>query len=131
MPCPVFIAAGVGYCGHSASGLSVSPSADEIGNCVLFFLTVCMEAEHLFEHRNQITDVSLLSGILLRDLNLQDLVGLFQSAQKRRNRLSDLEIHRPVLDLQYNILPELTVQRHKIVVSGSRPVGLPIPPVQL
>ena len=72
-----------------------------------------------------------MSRIFLCDLNLQHLVGLPQAAEKRRNRLPDLEIHRAVLDLKDDIIMVIAVHRHKVVVSGSCPVGLSVSPVLL
>ena len=52
-----------------------------------------------------------LADVLLRDLQLDRLVGLLERAEERRRRLADLEIDRPVLDLHDDVVVELAVER--------------------
>ena len=70
-----------------------------------------------------------MSRILLRHLNLQHLIGFFQSPKQRRNCLPDLEVHRAVFNLQNHILVIVSIHLNEIVISGTRPVRLIIPPV--
>lgn len=61
-----------------------------------------------------------MTRILLRHLNLQHLIGFFQSPKQRRNCLPDLEVHRTVFNLQNHILVIVTIHLDEIVVSGTR-----------
>ena len=47
--------------------------------------------------------------IFLCNLNFQHFIGMFHPAKQRGNRLPYLEIHRPVLDLQNNVIQKLSV----------------------
>ena len=70
-----------------------------------------------------------MSCVFLSNLNLQHLIGLGKTADKRRDRLSDLEIHWAVLDLQDYIVMILSIKLLEIVVAGSCSVCLGIAPV--
>ncbi|MNJ42927.1 hypothetical protein D3C77_379100 [compost metagenome] len=71
----------------------------------------------------------LLPGILLGNLELQHLIRLFHRAKQRRYRLFDLKIHRPVLDLQDDVLFKPAVQRLEMIVCGTGPVSFAVTPV--
>ena len=70
-----------------------------------------------------------MSCVFLCNLHFQHLVSLGKSTQKRRNRLSYLEIHRSVLDLQNYIVMILPIKTFEIIISGSCPVCLGVAPV--
>ena len=55
--------------------------------------------------------VPLLAEVLLRDLQLDRLVRLLERAEQRRRRLAHLEVDRPVLDLDDDVVVELAVER--------------------
>src|SRR5678816_1586539 len=56
------------------------------------------EIQHLFPHRRQETQMPLLPGVLLCDLEFDALVSLLQSAKKRRYRFPCLKINGTILD---------------------------------
>ena len=61
----------------------------------------------------------LLAEILLRDLQLDRLIGVAQRPEQRRCRLAYLEIDRTVLDLDDDVGVELPVEREEVVVGGT------------
>ena len=52
-----------------------------------------------------------LAEVFLGDLKFDRLVGLLERAEQRRGRLADLEIDRAVLDLNYDVVVELAIER--------------------
>ena len=71
----------------------------------------------------------LLPGVLLRHLQLDRQPGLRHRGDHRGDRLARLEVHRPVLDLQDDVVVEPAVQRREVVVRRPRAVGGPVAPV--
>lgn len=71
----------------------------------------------------------LLPGVLLSGLHLHGDPGARQGSQHRRDRLTHLEVHRPVLHLENGVARELPVQWGEMVVRGPRPVRRTVPPV--
>ena len=71
----------------------------------------------------------LLSGVFLCDLNLQHLVGMHQAAEQRVHRLTHLEVHGTVFDLQDDIVQEASVERHEIIVAGTCAIRFRVTPV--
>src|SRR5437868_1166030 len=69
-----------------------------------------IEIEHLFPHRREIHVVPSLPEILLRDLELDRLTGFRQSSEQWRRRLAHLEIDRPVLNLDHDVVIELSIE---------------------
>ncbi len=66
----------------------------------------------------------LLSGVLLRDLQLNGLARIRHCAEERRGWLAHLRINRTVLDLDNDVLIEVPVEGMEVVVSGAGAVGL-------
>ena len=60
--------------------------------------------QNLLEHRHQIADIDLMTGVFLCNLHLQHLVGLPKASHQRVNRLTNLKIHRAVLDLKDHVV---------------------------
>ena len=85
-----------------------------------------VEIERLFPHRHQEHGVPRLAEVLLRDLQLDRLLGLLQRAEQRRRRLAHLEIDGPVLDLDDDVVVELAVERLEVVVGGAGAIVLQI-----
>lgn len=75
-----------------------------------------VKSQHFLEHRDQITDMSLLSCVLLSNLYPALTAGLV-SPPNSGEIGSYLEVHRTVLDLKNDIVLELAVNRHEIVIS--------------
>ena len=95
------------------------------------FACVHVEIKNFFPHRRKKTQMPLLPGIFLRDLQLDGLVCFFQAAEERRNRFAHLEINRPMFDLDDYVVVELAVKRMKIVVGGPGPIVLGIGPIEM
>ncbi len=88
-----------------------------------------MILQHLLEHRHQVAHINLMSGIFLRDLHLQHLVGPAKTAHQRMNRLTDLEIHRPVFNLKDDIVMIISVHRLEVIIAGTGAIRLVVSPV--
>ena len=58
-------------------------------------------------------DVTLLTEILLCDLQLDRLIRVAQRAEERRGRLANLKVDRAVLDLEDDVRVELAVERRE------------------
>ena len=72
-----------------------------------------------------------LTGVFLRDLQLDGFVGFFEAAEEWRDRLARLKIDRAVFDLDDDVVVELAVERMKIVVGGARAIVFRIAPVEM
>lgn len=104
------------------------PALRQLQDSGLLF-TLRLKAQRLAPHRSQPAHVPLLPGVLLRGLHLHRDPCARQRSQHRRDRLTHLEVHRPVLHLEHDVLGELPVQRREMVVRGPRPVRRTVPPV--
>ena len=71
----------------------------------------------------------LLAEVLLRDLQLDGLVGFLEAAEQGRSRLADLEVDRAVFDLEDDVVVELAVEVVEVVVGRFGAVVLRIVPV--
>src|SRR5688572_3984693 len=69
-----------------------------------------VEVENLFPHGHKEHGVTGLSHVLLGNLQLNHLVGLFQSSKKWRGWFTNLIIDGAVLDLDENIVVKLAVE---------------------
>ena len=74
-------------------------------------------------------DMPLLPEILLRDLKLDRLIRPSQHSKQRRRGLADLEVDRPVLDLEDDVVVERAVERLEVVHRGARTIVFDIAPV--
>ena len=72
-----------------------------------------------------------LAEVLLGNLQLDRLVGVLQRAEQRRRRLAHLEVDRPVLDLDDDVVVEAAVEADEVVVGGARAIVLQVAPVHL
>ena len=70
-----------------------------------------------------------MTGVLLCNLHLQHLIGLPEASHQRVNRLTDLEVHRTVLDLKNHVVVIIAVHCLEVVIAGSCAVRLIIAPV--
>src|SRR5262249_45376182 len=66
-----------------------------------------IEIESLLPHRRKEHEMTRLSHVFLRDLELNSLIGLLESPEQRRRRLTHLKIDRAVLDLDDHVVIEL------------------------
>src|SRR5207245_5579388 len=73
----------------------------------------------------------LLSGVLLRDLQLDDLARSRHCPEERRGGLAHLKINRTVFDLDDDSVFKLSVERTEVVVRGPGAVGFWIAPIQV
>ena len=126
---PVLIISGICHRRHAACCLTKSLTRYNVHHCIIRFGRIGTERENLFKHGNQVAHMPLLSCVFLCDLYLQHLIGSLESTKQRMYRFPDLEIHRPVLDLQYHIVTKSAVKLYKIVIARSRPIGYVISPV--
>jgi hypothetical protein len=90
-----------------------------------------IEIESRFPHRHQKDGVPRLAHILLRDLQLDGLVGFFQRGEKRRRGFAHLKIDRPVLDLNHHVGIELAIQVVEVVIGRAGAVVLRVAPVHV
>src|SRR5947208_7611329 len=73
----------------------------------------------------------LLARVFLRDLQLDCFAGLLHCAKQWGRWLPHLKINGSILDLQNDVVLELSIQRMKVVVCGFRTVRLGITPVEM
>ena len=73
----------------------------------------------------------LLARVLLRDLQFDGFIGAAQSGEQRRRWFADLEINRPILDLNDRVVFEGAVEGMKIIVGGPRPIVFQVTPIQM
>src|SRR6266849_4926702 len=92
---------------------------------------VQIEIQNLFPHGNEKTEVALLAGIFLGNLQLDRLVRFLQPAEEGRDRLARLEINRPIFDLDDYIAFEGSIERMKDVVCGSGSIILGVAPIEM
>ncbi len=80
--------------------------------------------EDLLPHRREVGQHPALAGVLLRDLQLDRLVGVLHAAEHRVEGLAGLEVQRAVLGLQEDVVGEaaLVVDRAELHVSPLEPV---------
>ena len=75
--------------------------------------------------------MALLPGVLLRDLQLDCLVGVAKGGKQGRDGLAHLEVDGAILDLDHYVAVELAVEGVKVVIAGSGAVGLGVIPVEM
>src|SRR5215475_3742653 len=73
----------------------------------------------------------LLARVFLRDLQFDGFVRVLKTAQQGRNRLTHLEVDRPVVDLDDDVIFKLPIQRVKDVVGSLRAIIFEIAPIQM
>ena len=78
-------------------------------------LLICIGIQALLPHGVQIDHVVAVPQILLGNLHLGHHIGLFHLTEQRAERLTRLEINRTVLDLNYDVVAELAVQRLELL----------------
>src|SRR6266568_6609731 len=127
---PVVVKTNVHYCIESAEWPMPS-----LPNHNLLYrsraLHVHIEVEDLFPHWREETEMALLAGVLLRNLQLNRLICLQHCAEQRRGWLAYLEVDWPVLNLDDDIVVELAVEGMEVVVGGASAVSFRITPVQV
>ena len=84
--------------------------------------------EHLLPHRPEVRQHRALAGVLLRDLQLQRLVGVLHPAEHRVEGLARLEVERAVLGLEEHVVEEavLVVDRPELEVRALEAVGVDV-----
>src|SRR5579871_2945955 len=92
---------------------------------------VQIEVENFFPHWNQETEMILLSGVFLRDLKLDRFVCFFKATQQRRDRFARLKIDWTVLDLNNDVLFELSIERMEIIVGGFGAIVARVAPIEM
>ena len=87
---------------------------------------VGLRLERLLPHRPQVGQHRALARVLLRDLQLEGLVGVLHPAEHRVDGLARLEVQRAVLGLQEHVVEEavLVVDRPELEVRALEPVGV-------
>ena len=121
---PVSVESYVGNANHAADRTFKGFACKQIFDRRACTLSMHVKIEDFFPHRNEEAQVALLAGVLLRNLNLHCFVAVLKCAKQRRDRFARLEVNRPVLDLQHNVVIELAVERMEDVVGGAGTVGL-------
>ena len=90
-----------------------------------------IEVEDLFPHRDQEADVPLLSGIFLRHLQLDRLVGCTKRTEERRHGFARLEVDGTVLDLENDIASNRAVEIVEVVPRRASTIVLQVAPVHM
>ena len=75
--------------------------------------------------------MTLLAGVLLRDLQFDGLVGMPQRGKQRGDGLADLEVDGTVFDLDDHVAVEFAVEGVEVVIAGARAIGLEVIPVEM
>src|SRR5689334_1107453 len=73
----------------------------------------------------------LLPCVFLRDLQFNAFIRLFQTSEKRRDRLASLKIYRAVLDLDDDVVVKFSIERMEDVVGSPGAVIFWIAPIQM
>src|SRR5262249_55760088 len=90
-----------------------------------------IEIQRLFPHRNKKYEVTSLTKVFLRDLQLDCFTRLVQCSEERRCRLAYLKIDRAVLNLNDDVVIELPVEVLEIVVRGTGAIVFRIFPIHV
>ena len=77
----------------------------------------CYVAEELAPHWGEVNQMTALSQILLSNLQLSHLFGVFDVIEDRSVWFAWLEIQRTILRLQYDVVSELAIQWCKLAYS--------------
>ena len=75
--------------------------------------------------------MTLLAGVLLRDLDLHGLIGFGEAAEEGRNGFLRLEIDGAFLGLDDDVGRELAIERMEDVVGGAGAVGFGVAPIEV
>ena len=90
-----------------------------------------VKIQNFFPHGRKKTQVPLLPCVFLGDLQLDAFIRLLQTSEKRRDRLTSLEVYGAVLDLDDHIVVKFSVERMEDVVGSPGAVIFWIAPVQM
>ena len=119
---PIRIHADIRDPGEASNWTMKGFSADQILDRARFAIRPHVEIEDFFPHRNQKTEMLLLTRIFLRDLQLDGFIRALQTCEERRYWLAHLEIDRTVLDLDDYVVVERAIERMKIVIRRFRSI---------
>src|SRR5580698_8750554 len=90
-----------------------------------------IEIEDFFPHGDEEAELTLLSRVFLRDLQLDGFVGAVQAGKERRYRFTHLEIDRAILDLNDDVVVERAVEGMEIIVGGLGAIIFQIVPIEV
>src|SRR5437762_13329383 len=96
---PIFVETDIDNRDEAADGPMKSLSGDEVLHSCRDAVRVQVKVQHFFPHWNQKTEMVLLAGVFLRDLQLDGHVRFFEATEQGRNRFARLEVDRAVVDL--------------------------------
>src|SRR5260370_8348066 len=124
---------------HQAKRSTRRAMEQSTGNQVLDWCCILMwhmihahiEIQDLFPHRREKTKVARLPCIFLCNLKLNDLMRAPQATKQGRCGLAYLEVNRPILDLNDDVVGKLSIERMEIVIGGLGAVILSFPPVKM
>src|ERR1700751_4112614 len=131
MPEPVRLHSHIGNADESADWTMEGSSGDDLLRERDLVIRMQIEVEYFFPHRRNVNKVPLLAQVLLCDLQLDRFVRLLEPAEQRRDGLTHLKVNRAVLDLDHDVVVELSVERMKVVVSSLRAIVLQICPIEM
>jgi hypothetical protein len=94
-----------------------SVAVHHLGHGRTLALGVGVRLQGLFVERAQIDQVGGEAEVFLGDLELHAEVGLRHGPEQRMERLARLEVDRPVLDLDDDVVAELAVERLELAVA--------------
>ena len=78
-------------------------------------ILICVGVKAFLPHRMQVDHMVAVSQILLCDLHLGHHIGVLHLSKERAERFTGLEINRTVLDLDYHVVTELSVQGFELL----------------
>ena len=117
MSAPVCVASYICNAGNGCVFLRISLAVGYSGDgCPLTFL-ISVTHQTFLPHRRKIAQLKTVSKILLSNLELNHRLCLLQSAEKRTERLAWLKVDWTVLYLNDNVVAELSVEWHKLLIS--------------
>src|SRR5689334_12653626 len=131
MPEPVGIHPDIGHANERTRWATKHFTRNQIfdGSPVAVYAQV--EVQNFSPHGGKKNQVPLLSGVFLSDLQFDSLISLCQSAKERGHRFASLEIDGTILDLDDDVVVELSIQRVKNIVGCPSAVILGIAPIKM
>src|SRR5580704_12123362 len=90
-----------------------------------------IEIEDFFPHGDEEAELTLLSRVFLRDLQLDGFVGAVQAGKERRRRFTHLEIDWAILDLNDDVVVERAVKRMEVIVGSLGAIIFQIVPIEV
>src|SRR5690242_10733786 len=128
---PVWVHSHIGNADETASRTMRGFAGDNLLSKGDFVIRVQIEVQNFLPHRRDKYEVALLAQVFLRDLELDGFVGFFESTEQRGDGFAHLKIDRPMLDLNDDVVFELSVKWMEIIVGCLCAISLQVAPIQV